>query len=119
MDHCAIPQDVSPCWNSTFDMLKIALKCCKAIDLVSADWDLQLQPYEPITTKWKIAEQLHEILHVVTAASLFWTTVLSTRASHCGRSLRLMVCTPTVVPPLPFYSQFLAGCHALSATLLT
>ena len=42
MDWCTLPRDVSTHWNSTFDMLTIALKYCKAIDLVSADQDLQL-----------------------------------------------------------------------------
>ena len=71
MDRCALLRDVSTHWNSTFDMLTIALKYRKAIDLVSADRDLQLQPYELNTTEWKIAQQLHDILKVSLCVLLF------------------------------------------------
>ena len=64
MAHCTMPQDVSTCWNSTFDMLKFALKYCKAIDSVSTERDLELQPFELSATEWKIAEQLCDVLKV-------------------------------------------------------
>ena len=64
MDPCLLPRDVSTRWNSTFDMLETALKYCKAIDSISSEHDLELQPYELNPTEWKIVEQLCDILKV-------------------------------------------------------
>ena len=64
MDHCTIPQDVSTHWNSTFDMLNIALQYCKATNAISVECNLQLQPFEFSNIEWNIAEQLWDILKV-------------------------------------------------------
>jgi hypothetical protein len=64
MAHRTMPRDVSTRWNSTFYMLKFALKYRKAIDLVSAERDLELWPFELSATEWKIAEQLCDVLKV-------------------------------------------------------
>ena len=59
-----IPRDVRTRWNSTFDMLDMAVKYRKAVDVFCADKENKLRQYELSETEWKIAEQLQHALRV-------------------------------------------------------
>jgi hypothetical protein len=59
-----MPRDVVTRWNSTFNMLKFALEYRQAIDVITADQDVELWAFELSEAEWKIAQQLHDILEV-------------------------------------------------------
>ena len=59
-----IPHDVATCWNLTYDMLRFALEYRKAIDILTADRNNDLQSYELSEQEWTIAAQLCDILKV-------------------------------------------------------
>ena len=59
-----MPRDVLTRWNSTYDMLKFALKYRQAIDGITADRDAELRAFELKEEEWKITQQLHDILEV-------------------------------------------------------
>jgi hypothetical protein len=53
-----MPQDVSTCWNSTFDMLNFAIRYCNAIDAMTVVCGFDLRKYEMGPLEWKIAMEL-------------------------------------------------------------
>ena len=53
-----IPRDVRTRWNSTYDMIKMAIEYSKAIKRICSDADNGLRDFELSTEEWKIAEQL-------------------------------------------------------------
>ena len=55
LDERIMPRDVSTRWNSTYDMLKIALDYCIALDAITGERDMKLQKYELKYTEWDIA----------------------------------------------------------------
>lgn len=59
-----IPRDVSTRWNSTYDMLTVALEYRKVVDSMCADRDLGLRKYELGAREWTIARQLTDVLKV-------------------------------------------------------
>ena len=59
-----MPQDVSTRWNSTYDMLKFALKYQDALDTITGDKEMKLQKYEMDEEEWEIARQLRDVLEV-------------------------------------------------------
>ena len=59
-----IPRDVATRWNSTYDMLRFALKYRAAIDSVTADKSLKLRKYELDNDEWKIVRDLVLVLEV-------------------------------------------------------
>ncbi len=59
-----MPRDVCTCWNSTYDMLRFALKYEKAIKYMTQTWDLGLQEYELSPQEWRLAQQLADMLKV-------------------------------------------------------
>jgi hypothetical protein len=59
-----IPHDVATRWNSTYNMLRFALKYCVAIDSVTTDKSLKLRKYELDNDKWKIVGDLVLVLEV-------------------------------------------------------
>jgi len=65
-----VPQDVSTCWNSTYDMLKFTIKYCIAIDMMTAVCDFDLCQYELLPTEWDIAAELWDVLKVCDCLSL-------------------------------------------------
>ena len=73
MKYQIIPRDVSTHWNSTYDMLKFALEYSKAINILTADRQNELQNYELSEREWTIAKQLCDILKV-SYVSVPWIT---------------------------------------------
>lgn len=59
-----MPRDVVTRWNSTYDMLAFALEYRKPIEMLSADWELDLRKYELNPQEWKLATQLKDVLQV-------------------------------------------------------
>jgi len=61
---CIMPRDVSTHWNSTFNMLKFAIRYCVAIDAMTAVQEYDLHKYELGSAEWNIAKELQEVLRV-------------------------------------------------------
>jgi hypothetical protein len=61
---CLILCDVKTCWNSTFDMVKMALKYCAAVDDITANKGLKLHKYELDDDDWDIVLDLLHLLKV-------------------------------------------------------
>jgi hypothetical protein len=59
-----MPQDVSTWANSTYDMLKFAIKYRPAIDAMTAVCELDLRKYELESAEWKIAGELRDVMKV-------------------------------------------------------
>lgn len=59
-----IPRDVATRWNSTFDMLNFCLEYKKPIQLMTADFDMDLRDYELNRDEWTVATQLRDVLKV-------------------------------------------------------
>lgn len=59
-----IPRDVKTRWNSTYDMLKLALKYRVVVDDVTADKPLKLRKYELDDEDWTIIADLMRVLKV-------------------------------------------------------
>jgi hypothetical protein len=59
-----IPRDVATRWNSTYDMLRFAIKYQVAIDSITADKALKLRKFELDNTEWKIVQDLVSVLEV-------------------------------------------------------
>lgn len=59
-----LPRDVKTRWNSTYDMLKIALEYRKVVDAISGDRELGLRDYELSTLEWETMAQLAKVLKV-------------------------------------------------------
>ncbi|KAF7776844.1 hypothetical protein Agabi119p4_5237 [Agaricus bisporus var. burnettii] len=68
-----MPRDVVTRWNSTYDMLAFALEYRKPIEMLSADWELDLRKYELNPQEWKLATQLKDVLQVFKHATLFFS----------------------------------------------
>ncbi|KAJ8474625.1 hypothetical protein ONZ51_g7088 [Trametes cubensis] len=91
-----IPRDVRTRWNSTFDMLDMAVKYRKAVDVFCADKENKLRQYELSETEWKIAEQLQHALRIFKDATLFFSRDTPNLA--------------TVIPAMEHMSNMLDGC---------
>ena len=59
-----IPRDVKTRWNSTYDMLQMALQYRSAIDHITADKTLKLRKYELDGDDWEIIADLMRVLKV-------------------------------------------------------
>ena len=59
-----MPRDVSTRWNSTYDMLQFATDYRAALDIMTADRDMNLRKYELSGKEWGMATELHEVLQV-------------------------------------------------------
>ena len=70
---CMMPQDISTRWNSTFDMLKFAIRYRVAIDAMTAVREYDLRKYEMGSVEWNIAKELQEVLKVSNCSPSFFT----------------------------------------------
>ena len=59
-----IPRDVATRWNSTYDMLKVALEYQKAVDRLTGEKENGLRQFELSKTEWKLVTQLRDVLKV-------------------------------------------------------
>ena len=59
-----MPRDVSTRWNSTYDMLEFATEYRAALDIMTADHDMNLHKFELSKKEWGMATELCEVLQV-------------------------------------------------------
>ena len=59
-----MPRDISTWWNSTFDMIQIAIAYCEPLNDLTGCRAMKLWDYELTEDEWKIAEQLSDVLDV-------------------------------------------------------
>jgi hypothetical protein len=64
-----MPRDVSTRWNSTYDMLRFAIKYRMALDTITAEQDMKLRDYELGREEWKVAQELCDVLKVTHSTS--------------------------------------------------
>ncbi|KZV89379.1 hypothetical protein EXIGLDRAFT_618269, partial [Exidia glandulosa HHB12029] len=55
-------RDIRTRWNSTYDMLELAIEYRKVVDAITADRDMKLREYELTALEWTTLEQLADIL---------------------------------------------------------
>jgi hypothetical protein len=59
-----MPRDIQTRWNSTYDMLRFALKYKDAVKVMTQTRDLGLRRYELSPEEWVLAQQLSNVLEV-------------------------------------------------------
>ncbi|KAJ7697117.1 ribonuclease H-like domain-containing protein, partial [Mycena metata] len=61
-----IPRDVATRWNSTYDMLEVAVEYREAIDTLVADKKTNLRQYELEDEEWEVLKDLLRVLKDLT-----------------------------------------------------
>ena len=59
-----MPRDVSTRWNSTYDMVEFAIEYHAALDIMTADRDMNLRKFELSKKEWSMVAELCEVLKV-------------------------------------------------------
>lgn len=59
-----MPQNVTTCWNSMFDMLTFALEYRDALESITRNQKMKLRQYELSEEDWHIVGKLHDVLKV-------------------------------------------------------
>ena len=59
-----MPCDVATRWNSTYDMLEFAAEYRAALNVMTADRDMNLRKFELSKKEWSMASELCEVLRV-------------------------------------------------------
>jgi len=59
-----MPRDVATCWNSTYDMLKFTDEYRAALNVMTADCDMNLRKFKLSKKEWAMATELCEVLRV-------------------------------------------------------
>jgi hypothetical protein len=59
-----MPRDVSTRWNSTYDMIEFAVFYRAALNIMTADLDMNLRQFELSKKEWSMANELSEVLQV-------------------------------------------------------
>ena len=65
-----MPRDVSTRWNSTYDMVEFATNYHAALDIMTADRDMNLRQFELSKKEWGMVSELSEVLQVCCRFSL-------------------------------------------------
>src|SRR6266550_8525981 len=86
LDAKLIPRDVSTQWNSTFDMLDVAVQYRKGVDAMTGVLSNGLHDYELSKKEWQIAAQLRDILKVCASIGM-----LSPHSIHSHCSLVILI----------------------------
>jgi hypothetical protein len=66
-----IPRDVKTRWNSTFDMISVALQYRAVLDDITANKALKLRKHELDDGDWAILKDLARVLKVTNVQSVF------------------------------------------------
>jgi hypothetical protein len=64
-----MPRDVSTRWNSTYDMVEFATNYRAALNIMTADRDMNLRQFELSKKDWSLATELSEVLQVRLSSS--------------------------------------------------
>lgn len=67
-----IPRDVKTRWNSTYDMLNVAVQYRAAVDTVCAARAHGLRAFELSSDDWAIATELRDVLRVSSSFHRFF-----------------------------------------------
>ena len=59
------------CWNSTFNMVSFVIEYCPALDIMTADRDMNLHKFESSNREWGMETELCEVLEVCLFLSSF------------------------------------------------
>jgi hypothetical protein len=59
-----MPRDVSTRWNSTYDMVEFSTEYQAALNIMTADCDMNLHQFELSKKEWGLATELREVLRV-------------------------------------------------------
>ena len=59
-----MPRDVSTRWNSTYDMVEFAIEYRAALNIMTADRDMNLHKFELSKKEWGMVTDLSEVLQV-------------------------------------------------------
>jgi hypothetical protein len=59
-----MPRDVTTRWNSTYDMLDFSTEYWAALDIMTADRDMNLRKFELSKKEWDMVTELCEVLRV-------------------------------------------------------
>lgn len=59
-----LPRDVKTRWNSTYEMLRVAIEYRAAVDMLCMNKNNNLRSYELTPQEWKTAKQLRHVLKV-------------------------------------------------------
>ncbi|OJT11999.1 hypothetical protein TRAPUB_11453 [Trametes pubescens] len=65
--------DVRTRWNSTYDMLQVALKYCTAVDTLCSRREHSLRVFELSPEEWTIMQELCDMLEVFKDATLYFS----------------------------------------------
>ena len=71
-----MPRDVSTRWNSTFDMVSFAIEYRPALDVMTADRDMNLRKFELSKREWGMVTELCEVLEVCLFLFLYFINEL-------------------------------------------
>ena len=71
-----MPRDVSTRWNSTFDMVSFAIEYRPALDIMTADRDMNLRKFELSKREWGMVTELCEVLEVCLFLFLYFINEL-------------------------------------------
>lgn len=86
-----LPRDVRTRWNSTYQMLSMAIKYRAAVDKMTGSRDLGLRKYELSEEEWGIAQQLRDVLKVNLT---FWRSL--NLLNECSFGMHCVLCVPTL-----------------------
>lgn len=104
-----MPRDVPTRWNSTYDMLRFALKYEKAIKSMTQARELGLRIYELSSEEWVLARQLADVLEVCPLCQINANSTLydvSAASTHCGHQRHDAAQTAESLARTPYGDSF-------------